>query len=130
MSRAAAHRAKRVEAINADIGGDAADRRFPHLLSTTTATDCDCRKPKPGMLLDAAALIGIDLGAAASWSAIAGATSKPGQAAGCRTIFIDYGYDESAAATDPIPRVTSLGEAVDLIILRAEERSVTDDRTS
>ena len=36
---------------------------------------CDCRKPKPGMLLAAARELGIDL-AAASWSATAGATLK------------------------------------------------------
>ena len=33
-------------------------------------------------------------GAPASWSATAGATSRPGARAGCRTVFIDRGYDE------------------------------------
>jgi D,D-heptose 1,7-bisphosphate phosphatase len=37
--------------------------------------ECDCRKPKPGMLTRAAAELGLDL-ARRPWSAIAGATSR------------------------------------------------------
>ena len=54
--------------------------------------------------------------ARASWSAIAGATSGAGSAAGCCTIFIDYGYDRTAAANRPIARVRSLAEAADVIL--------------
>lgn len=57
------------------------------------ASDCDCRKPKPGMLRRAAADLGIDL--ARSW--MVGDRWRDidcGHAAGCRTIFIDYGYAE------------------------------------
>ncbi len=54
---------------------------------------CDCRKPQPGMLRDAAAELDIDLRASIMvgdrWSDIAA-----GRAAGCRTVFIDRGYDE------------------------------------
>lgn len=49
---------------------------------------CDCRKPAPGMLLDAAADLGLDLGA--SW--MIGDTDADvvaGMAAGCRTILIE-----------------------------------------
>ena len=56
-------------------------------------SDCDCRKPKPGMLLRAARELGIDL--AQSW--MVGDRWRDvdcGQAAGCRTIFIDRGYAE------------------------------------
>jgi D-glycero-D-manno-heptose 1,7-bisphosphate phosphatase len=57
------------------------------------ADGCLCRKPKPGMLLIAAARHRIDLGRSVMvgdrWRDIAA-----GQAAGCRTVFIDYGYDE------------------------------------
>jgi len=51
------------------------------------------RKPRPGMLTDAAAALGLDL--ARSW--MIGDRWRDvdcGQAAGCRTIFIDYGYNE------------------------------------
>ena len=56
-------------------------------------SDCDCRKPKPGMLLRAARELGIDL--AQSW--MVGDRWRDvdcGYAAGCRTIFIDCGYAE------------------------------------
>jgi D-glycero-D-manno-heptose 1,7-bisphosphate phosphatase len=56
-------------------------------------SECDCRKPKPGMLLHAARELGIDL--AQSW--MVGDRWRDvdcGHAAGCRTIFIDCGYAE------------------------------------
>jgi D-glycero-D-manno-heptose 1,7-bisphosphate phosphatase len=56
-------------------------------------SDCDCRKPKPGMLLRAARELGIDL--AQSW--MVGDRWRDvdcGHAAGCRTVFIDCGYAE------------------------------------
>jgi D-glycero-D-manno-heptose 1,7-bisphosphate phosphatase len=57
-------------------------------------SDCDCRKPRPGMLLRAARELEIDL--ARSW--MVGDRWRDidcGHAAGCRTVFIDYGYAES-----------------------------------
>ncbi len=54
---------------------------------------CSCRKPKPGMLIVAARSFDIDL----STSIMVGDRWKDieaGQAAGCRTVFIDYGYNE------------------------------------
>jgi len=49
--------------------------------------ECDCRKPKPGMLLKAAEEHGIDL--AASWLVgDQGRDIEAGQAAGCRTILV------------------------------------------
>jgi D-glycero-D-manno-heptose 1,7-bisphosphate phosphatase len=56
-------------------------------------SDCDCRKPRPGMLLRAARELNIDL--AQSW--MVGDRWRDvdcGRAAGCRTIFIDRGYAE------------------------------------
>jgi len=54
---------------------------------------CACRKPKPGMLLAAARDLGIDLARSFMvgdrWRDI-----EAGQRAGCRTVFIDHGYDE------------------------------------
>jgi D-glycero-D-manno-heptose 1,7-bisphosphate phosphatase len=57
------------------------------------ASDCDCRKPKPGMLRRAARELGLDL--AQSW--MVGDRWRDidcGHAAGCRTVFIDYHYAE------------------------------------
>ena len=56
-------------------------------------SDCDCRKPKPGMLRRAAAELGIDL--PKSW--MVGDRWRDvncGHAAGCRTIFIESHYAE------------------------------------
>ncbi len=57
-----------------------------------TATDgCNCRKPKPGMLLEAASEFGISL----PDSYMVGDRAvdvEAGRAAGCRTVFIDLGY--------------------------------------
>lgn len=54
---------------------------------------CDCRKPAPGALLAAASMHHIDLKKSYMigdrWRDI-----EAGQRAGCKTIFIDYGYDE------------------------------------
>ena len=78
------------------------------------ADDCRCRKPKPGLLLDAAARHGIDLSA----STMVGDRWKDvhaGQAAGCRTIFVDYGYRQDQPAA-PDHTVTSLMEAAGIIL--------------
>jgi D-glycero-D-manno-heptose 1,7-bisphosphate phosphatase len=56
---------------------------------------CDCRKPQPGMLLRAAADLGLDL--ACSWF-IGDILDdvEAGKRAGCRTILVDLG-------TEPLP---------------------------
>ena len=77
-------------------------------------SDCDCRKPKPGMLLRAARELNIDL--AASW--MVGDRWRDldcGHAAGCRTVFIDYNYDESLKQP-PDFRVKDLSEAARIIL--------------
>lgn len=60
--------------------------------------DCDCRKPKPGMLLKAAEEFNIDL--SQSWMIGDGENDiKAGKAAGCRTVLIgadDYKQKETA----------------------------------
>jgi len=78
------------------------------------ASDCDCRKPKPGMLLNAAQALGIDL--AQSW--MVGDRWRDvdcGHAAGCRTIFIDCGYAEELKQK-PDYSAGNLAEAADIIL--------------
>ena len=62
----------------------------------TDAEGCDCRKPRPGMLTEAARDWGIDLTASVMggdrWRDV-----EAGRAAGCRTILVEGGYDERAA---------------------------------
>lgn len=81
------------------------------------ASDCDCRKPKPGMLLRAAKELGIDL--AQSW--MVGDRWRDvdcGQAAGCRTVFIDRGYAEELRQK-PHFSARNLAQAADIILREA-----------
>jgi D-glycero-D-manno-heptose 1,7-bisphosphate phosphatase len=76
--------------------------------------NCDCRKPKPGSLLAAAKKHSIDLGASYMvgdrWRDI-----EAGKQAGCKTIFIDYGYTEKQPGSFDY-RVGSLLEASKIIL--------------
>jgi D-glycero-D-manno-heptose 1,7-bisphosphate phosphatase len=72
------------------------------------------RKPEPGMLLDAAAALGLDL--ERSW--MVGDRWRDidcGQRAGVRTVFIDFGYTEELHAP-PDFTVKSLPEAAGIIL--------------
>jgi D-glycero-D-manno-heptose 1,7-bisphosphate phosphatase len=75
---------------------------------------CDCRKPKPGMLLAAAERWDVDLARSVMvgdrWRDIAA-----GRAAGTRTVFIDRHYREQAPDR-PDLTVTELQESVPWII--------------
>jgi D-glycero-D-manno-heptose 1,7-bisphosphate phosphatase len=84
---------------------------------------CDCRKPKPGMLLDAAQRRGIDL----STSFMVGDRWRDVEAgirAGCRTVFIDRDYDERSVQADV--SVADLAEAAVWILDRDETTSAGD----
>ena len=76
---------------------------------------CGCRKPAPGLLLQAAARYDIDLGGSFlvgdRWRDV-----DAGHAAGCRTVFLDQGYQERGPSATPDARVASLPEAVDWIL--------------
>jgi D-glycero-D-manno-heptose 1,7-bisphosphate phosphatase len=76
--------------------------------------DCECRKPRPGMLLTAAAKHRLELGRSYMvgdrWSDIAA-----GRDARCRTVWIERGYDEQAP-TNPDARCSSLLNACNWII--------------
>jgi D-glycero-D-manno-heptose 1,7-bisphosphate phosphatase len=79
---------------------------------------CDCRKPKPGMILEAAKELGINLRRSYlvgdRWRDI-----EAGRRAGCRTVLI-AGDGEESAGTVPDFRATSLAEASEWILGQAE----------
>jgi D-glycero-D-manno-heptose 1,7-bisphosphate phosphatase len=72
---------------------------------------CNCRKPKPGLLVEAAQRYNIDLAASFMvgdrWRDI-----DAGFYAGCFTIFVDNHYDEKLSI-QPDWMVSSLSQAVD-----------------
>jgi D-glycero-D-manno-heptose 1,7-bisphosphate phosphatase len=77
-------------------------------------SNCECRKPKPGMLLRAAGELKIDL--SRSW--MVGDRWRDvdcGRAAGCKTVFIDYGYAEELKQK-PHFIARSLAEAAEIIL--------------
>jgi D-glycero-D-manno-heptose 1,7-bisphosphate phosphatase len=80
---------------------------------------CACRKPKPGMIIDAARDHQLDLSASVMvgdrWRDV-----EAGREAGCATVFIDRGYAEPAP-DHPDVVVASLEEAADWILTRHGE---------
>jgi D-glycero-D-manno-heptose 1,7-bisphosphate phosphatase len=76
---------------------------------------CDCRKPKPGMILEGARNHNVDLAESFMvgdrWRDV-----EAGQNAGCRTVFIDGGYEEQQPARSADATVHSLKEASDWIL--------------
>jgi len=75
---------------------------------------CDCRKPRPGLILRAAAELEIDLAA----SYVIGDRWRDvdcARAAGCRSIFIQRGYEESLRAL-PDFTVRSFNDAVNTLL--------------
>lgn len=76
---------------------------------------CNCRKPKPGLLLNAAADLGIDLARSFMigdrWRDV-----DAGARAGCRTVFLDFGYGERAPTHPPSVSVASLRDGVAWIL--------------
>jgi D-glycero-D-manno-heptose 1,7-bisphosphate phosphatase len=83
---------------------------------------CRCRKPAPGLLTDAAKEFDIDLSASFMvgdrWRDV-----EAGQAAGCRVVFIDRGYDERRPTSFEF-LAASLGEAASAIL--ADQVPTTD----
>ena len=77
--------------------------------------NCECRKPKAGLLLEGARKHQIDLAASFiigdRWRDV-----EAGQNAGCRTVLIDHGYQERPPAHPPDATVHSLREAAEWIL--------------
>ena len=75
---------------------------------------CECRKPAPGLILQAAKELSVDLACSFMvgdrWRDV-----SAGQAAGCIVYFIDYSYGEVAPQM-PFIKVSSLLEATKKII--------------
>ncbi len=80
--------------------------------------NCNCRKPKPGMLLNAIERHGIDVKKSwmigDRWRDVAA-----GRAAGCQTVFIDYDYPNEPRPENPDIVVRSLAEAVPIVLNRS-----------
>ena len=102
-----------VEAINRFLADNLPISAF-YVCYHDTADNCDCRKPRPGMLLQAAREHEIDLAASFMvgdrWSDV-----EAGRAAGCRSFLIDMSYSQHDRCK-PEARVTDLLEATRRIV--------------
>ena len=92
----------------------------PHATVEQYRTECECRKPKPGMILSAARDHALDL----SRSFIVGDRWRDiemGLVAGTRGVLVETGYGKTEAARRPVhvaavPVVATLIEATSLIL--------------
>lgn len=104
-----------VEAMNAKLSAEVAIDDIRACFHSQR-DGCNCRKPRPGMLLDAKAQHGIDLAhsymVGDRWGDIA-----CGQGQGCFSVFIERGYSEGPKG-QPDAIAVSLAEAVDIILAR------------
>ena len=102
-----------VEAMHAHLARELAIYAFK-VCYHTEADGCACRKPKPGMILDAARELGLDVGKSFlvgdRWRDVEAARN-----AGCPALFIDYSYEEKRPEK-PYVAVNSLAEAAEFIL--------------
>jgi len=102
-----------VEAINAFLAARLPLDRFEVCFHDDTE-NCDCRKPRPGLIYAAGRMLAGDpiegFMVGDRWRDI-----EAGRAAGCRTVWIDRGYDEKSPSGYDY-RTTSLLEAAKWIV--------------
>jgi D-glycero-D-manno-heptose 1,7-bisphosphate phosphatase len=103
-----------VEAINARL---CAELTLDEILVCyhDDADQCECRKPRPGLLLEAALKYGVDLARSVMvgdrWRDV-----SAGQAAGCRTVWVNAGYNEKQPEPPANFECSSLPQAVEWIL--------------
>jgi D-glycero-D-manno-heptose 1,7-bisphosphate phosphatase len=103
-----------VDEINAVLGAELPVDEFV-VCAHDDAANCTCRKPKPGMVVDAAARHAVDL----QQSFLIGDRWRDidcGASAGVRTVLIDRGYGERAPDHAPDFVAQSLDAAADWIL--------------
>jgi|SRR4051794_20340206 D-glycero-D-manno-heptose 1,7-bisphosphate phosphatase len=103
-----------VEEINAALRAKLPQLTAFYCCFHDTPDQCACRKPKPGLLTEAARAYNIDLGRSFMvgdrWSDVVA-----GQAAGCTTILIDLPYSKGEKC-NPDYRAADLSEAARIIV--------------
>jgi D-glycero-D-manno-heptose 1,7-bisphosphate phosphatase len=114
---------ERVVRLLAEAGASIDEYRYcvhhPDGVDPMLTRSCDCRKPQPGMLLEAAEDLGLDL--AASWMIGDSATDiEAGSRAGCRTVLVEHPSSAHRRQTVGLVdyRAPSIADAV--VIIAAE----------
>ena len=120
LTEAHAYVSALVEASGAKIDGYYYCPHSPDASIERYRVDCDCRKPKPGMILTAARDHGLDL----TQSFVIGdrwRDIKMGLAAGTQAVLVETGYGRTQAVARPadmahVPVVANLIEAASWIL--------------
>jgi histidinol-phosphate phosphatase family protein len=123
LSRAHAHLSTLCEAAGAKIDGYYYCPHSTHAVVDQYRTDCDCRKPKPGMILTAAREHSLDV----SRSFVIGDRWRDiemGLAAGTKALLVETGYGRTEATRRPanipaIPVVANVIEGTSWILRNA-----------
>jgi D-glycero-D-manno-heptose 1,7-bisphosphate phosphatase len=120
LGEAHAHLDALCAAAGAKVDGYYYCPHSPHAAVERYRTDCECRKPKPGMILTAAREHGIDVASSIvigdRWRDI-----EMGLAAGAQVMLVETGYGKTEAARppahiSPVPVAGTLIEAVSLVL--------------
>lgn len=120
LGQAHAHLSGLFEAAGANVDGYYYCPHSPYASVERYRTDCECRKPKPGMILAAARDHALDL----SRSIVIGDRWRDiemGLAAGTQAMLVETGYGRTEAARrpaniPPVPVAGTLIEAVSLVL--------------
>jgi D-glycero-D-manno-heptose 1,7-bisphosphate phosphatase len=120
LAEAHAHMSNLFAAAGAKVEGYYYCPHSPHAPVERYRTDCECRKPKPGMILAAARDHALDLAQSIvigdRWRDI-----EMGLAAGTKAILVETGYGRTEATRRPariapVPVAGTLIEAVSLVL--------------
>jgi D-glycero-D-manno-heptose 1,7-bisphosphate phosphatase len=122
LAQTHAHLSGLFEASGAKVDGYYYCPHSPYAVVERYRTDCECRKPKPGMILAAARDHDIDL----SRSIVIGDRWRDiemGRAAGTGVMLVETGYGRTEASRrpehiPPVPVAGTLIEAVSLVLTR------------
>jgi D-glycero-D-manno-heptose 1,7-bisphosphate phosphatase len=122
LSEAHAHLSSVLEAAGTRVSGYYYCPHSPHASVERYRVECECRKPKPGMILAAAREHALDL----AQSFVVGDRWRDiemGLAAGTRAVLVQTGYGKTEAARPPmgiadVPTVANLIEATSWILRR------------
>ena len=120
LAEAHAHLSRVLDAAGAGVEGYYYCPHSPYATVERYRVDCECRKPKPGMILAAAREHGLDL----TRSFVIGDRWRDiemGTAAGTRAVLVETGYGRSQAARRPpnmadVPVVANLIEAAGWVL--------------
>jgi len=118
LDRLRSHLKREIEGLGCQLAGFYVCPHLPEGEVERFAIDCACRKPLPGLLLAAAAELGVDLGRSwfvgDTWMDVAA-----GQAAGCRSILIGPEWRDRSthpAGIEPDAAVPDLLAAVEIVL--------------